>query len=100
MAEAIDIASSVTTERTSLLRACRRIAELQHHLGSVPQAILLPIIVVASDLDNVPDEAQAALWEPEAFRSMLRERDAYLDQVDAELLSCFHELKTYLQSNA
>lgn len=97
--DAVDVAASVTGGQACLLRACRRIASLRHRLGAVPQDILDPIIAVESELDDVPDDADASRWEPGAFQRKLRERDEYLERVRPLLLRCFHELVEHLSSS-
>ncbi len=64
----------------------------------MPRELLDPIIVVDSELDDVPNERAARLWNSEALQEKLRERDLYLQDVREELLESFSALAKHLRS--
>lgn len=97
--EATEVAASVTVGAASLLWACRKIVELQHRLGDIPDVILDPIRAVESELDDVPEEKDARRWEANAFDRMMRARDEYLERVRPTLLECFRALHAFLVKN-
>lgn len=98
--QALAIADDVANGQVCLLEACRRIVPLRHRLGAIPEELLDPIRVVESELDDVPNEAAASRWEPEALRQRLQERDEYLEQVRPLLLRSFSGLRSCLGSSS
>ncbi len=81
-----------------LLDACRRIASLEHELDFVPQVVLDTIVGVASELDDIPQEGDMALWEATALRAKIESRDRYLNEVGPVLSRRFRELRECLHA--
>lgn len=91
---------TTSADGARLLRACRAIVGLQHQLGDLPEDIFGPIRAVESELDEVPDERDAARWEADAFDRKMRERDEYIETVRPTLLYCFRQIRSILESSS
>lgn len=98
--EARELATLAISGKVNLLRACRRIVAIQSGLGPVPSAILDPIRGVESELDDLPDEDVAALWEPGAFDQKRRERDQYIERVRPVLFAALGGLRELLTTES
>ena len=80
----------------ALLAACRLVVRLRWDLGELPADLIDLLVVIESELDDVPDETVAKLWNREAVQQVWRERDEYLTRVWPEVVRCLRGIRAHL----
>ena len=94
--QALEVTSADLEDPAELLAVCRRVVRLRHDLSELPSDLINPLIAIESDLDDVPDETVAKLWNREALQQAWRRRDEYLTGAGPLVAECLRGIREYL----
>jgi hypothetical protein len=96
---ALVMARKILTGDTDLHGAIRSLVELSHSLDEEVQRIVVPLVGIASELDDVPIGESRKLWSPDALAVKDRQRDEYLSKSAATIMATCEALITKLSSS-
>ena len=96
-AKLFQAATQALSGECDLLSACRIIAEGRYAAGLQDSDALIHIVVIESELDDIPGEAVRHFWSPDAYAEKQRQKEAYLALERETLLKSLVHIRDALQ---